>query len=288
MKKNPGLYLFGSALIVLLVLRLILKLFCIDPQTGFYAHASWLGVIFEILVLAAAVLFLLLGFVKPKVSLLPSGRPPLDSRIIPYSFPGSAIFLRLVVAAVLLHAVSVFFGWNPNIGLGEMKTFSILLACLDLLAVLAIEFTVFCMSQNEPLPYAFVSVVIILWSLVFLIHQYMRFTTVNCVSDEKLELLALCASMLFWYVFARIVSRSMKPGLLRFLSAFGYLTALLCLVLTVPQIFAVIFTKVTMKDFFFSSHPVLLATGLFSFVFTNRILNPILYRDASQAETFDF
>lgn len=226
--------LFYSLTAVTVIIRFVLQFVLIDPETGFY-YATSAGQMaqwgFNLLLALAVVL---LCWFSRTSTISPSAIfPPL----------GKAVSLSLIVSGLLCE-LGAFFALAPEILFlleGDSLTLKIVLpALINLVMGLLLIYLGFLALGGKQNRISLTSaVLVLLWSIVLLISNFLSYPIAYHVSDNMLHILALvCMAFLMVAFFKALLGVSSQKSLASTLR-FGLLTAYLGVVLVLPRLVAI-------------------------------------------------
>ena len=211
-------------------LRIFLKLFCIDPSTGFYEGGGISRVAFTLLVGVGLLFFLILGLLqRPHLSLdtIPRGKPlrllsvltglsafPLAwdgiQNFTGFSFLSLLSFLVLVVGPIAGGCVFLLIGLKPD--------------------------------QSTPL-HGLLLLLPLFWQGGYLLKLFMRYTASRSVSDQLLEVLMLILLAFSLLANGRLLGSVDPSAGLKQLRAFGRGFVLLAVSLGISNLIAAILNR---------------------------------------------
>lgn len=189
------LFIFLSA--VLCILRALLSLRAIDPATGFYEGYALLIVLQNLLFIAGASAFLIWAALQRKSRWR---FPSAFVRGLPLAAAAAA--LTLCPAVVLMGDLFRFTGGDSSVKLSGS-----LIQLMGIAAGLAMAGAAFRLCRGKKngsgiLPAALPA----LYMALIAIQRFLLYPTVASISDQLLEVCALCAGSLFFLSHARVLS----------------------------------------------------------------------------------
>lgn len=239
---------FIAALAAAIPMRVYQLLALIDPKTGFYEKESFtIPTLYIILVLAGAA-FIFLSYFPEK---MPFGGKTEKSKalmvmafIVAVSFvieagvQTSSAFSETASAVVQegrSEASRLFFT-----GTGVIKVGAAVFAAVSAVYFAMVGFG-YLGYISDISQFKILALAPLVWSALRLITSFMYKINYRNVSDLLLEMFMLSALMFFLIAFARVTADIERGGALRRLYAFGFLSSLMALTITVPKL-VLIFT----------------------------------------------
>lgn len=260
MKKDflsPGAavkMMFGSLAAVLLTalpIRVYQLFTMIEPDTGFYSHRNFTVGLLYFLLIAGAVVFMTVCYLPRK-----------HSFGMTYSSDKAMGVLAVLTAVALIIdagvATSALFGSfkdavqeTANSYVHEsllailIRNGIFLIAIQVIFAVCSsVYFAVFAggafTGSKDYSKLRLLALSPLAWCIARLVLRFMSKINYRYVSDLLLELFMLCAMMFFFIAFARVNSRVNTDGAARKMYAFGLITVMMTLTVSVPRLIVVI------------------------------------------------
>lgn len=192
-----------AATAVCVILRVLLKLNGIDPETGFYLEGyEMLSAVFSICLAAGVVLLIAIGFLDKHEY---ASDLPLEGAL-----PRVLCFLA-AVPAFWMGAESIynaFFAGGAEAAAAELFAVRLRAVLYALPPVLSAFFFVRCglIRAGGKRPGGFFSLLPMLWQVIVLLALFMQYTAVRSVSDQMCVILTLVFCVLFLPGFGRIYS----------------------------------------------------------------------------------
>lgn len=232
-----GTLIFAAAAIIALPVRTLQYFTVLENDTGFFRENDWSVYLLGIILSAAIISLVVLGFFKRKT---------LDYSLEVTKRPGQGILCYTATAGMLMNTASIFIQLmnSPDFS-EETKTPSLLLGIQAAFALLsAIYFLALGNSyiggKSNGSEYRLISLAPVIWSVFRLVFRFTRTISYIRVSDLMFEMLMLVFFILFFMAFAQVNSRVDGNKKEWKIAAYGLPSALLALICFVPRFIVMI------------------------------------------------
>ncbi len=232
-----GTLIFAAAAIIALPVRTLQYFTVLENDTGFFRENDWSVYLLGIILSAAIISLVVLGFFKRKT---------LDYSLEVTKRPGQGILCYTATAGMLMNTASIFIQLmnSPDFS-EETKTPSLLLGIQAAFALLsAIYFlalgTSYIGGKSNGSEYRLISLAPVIWSVFRLVFRFTRTISYIRVSDLMFEMLMLVFFILFFMAFAQVNSRVDGNKKEWKIAAYGLSAALLAIVCFIPRFIVMI------------------------------------------------
>ena len=232
-----GILIFAAAAIIALPVRTLQYFTVLENDTGFFSQTDWSIYVLTIVLVAAVLAFLIIGFLKRKT---------LDYSMEITKRPGQGILSFTAAAGILMNAVSnLLVIMNSDNFADDAKTTSLILILQTIFGLFsAIYFVALGVSyvagKSNGSEYRLISLSPVIWSIFRLVFRFTRQISYIRVSDLAFEMLMLVFFILFFMAFAQVNSRVDADKKEWKIASYGMPAALLALVCFVPRFIVMI------------------------------------------------
>ncbi|MBC8585534.1 hypothetical protein [Youxingia wuxianensis] len=217
-KLSRIIFLFSA--IACIIIRAVLKIFSVDPVSGFYEGYDFVVAVFNILMLASCAGIFICAYIKPEKRIPSVGLSP--------SLRAAAIFTGIAMELVsVTDMISVF---RETFNFGAPFNIALLLFSLCGIAsgVVFLLLGMRCQEDGSLVPVNGIAMLLpLVWQLYHLLASFMEYTAIQSVSDQLLCSLSLIALVVFLFVHARVAANLSTAKTYRQLFAFGLIFSLL-------------------------------------------------------------
>ncbi len=232
-----GTLIFAAAAIIALPVRTLQYFTVLESKTGFFTENDWSVYLLGIILGAAVISLVVLGFFKRKT---------LDYSLETVKRPGQGILGFTAAAGMIMNAAGIAVELMNSGSFSEEEKTSVLLlgiqavfALLSAIYFLALGFS-FVGGKSNGSEHRLVSLAPVIWSIFRLVFRFTRTISYIRVSDLMFEMLMLVFFILFFMAFAQVNSRVDGDKKEWKIAAYGLPAALLALVCFVPRFIVMI------------------------------------------------
>lgn len=231
-KQKILIFIFSGCAGLAVIFRLLLKIFVLEPNTGFFPHGSVTAVIFPltVLVLLAAVIVSCRLLIKPDEIYMRARWQSIFFGIGMFFF---AFSLMLVTAMEVVSVFGDIASGYKSFGeaSGQMAFFAASTLCAIVCAYLSVSIATGSYNASP------VSTLIpVVWQAWYLILIFLQDKNAVHISEQYLRLTMLCASLVSFYYFNRQFSDTWDKKMAPAGASASFAASLLAFALAIPAL----------------------------------------------------
>lgn len=260
MNYTAAFRLFAAGLLSASVLRIIMKLFYIDLETGFLIQNHWTLTLLYLILAAVALAAMAASYRSKEQEPVPEGY-----------HPAASLLLALTAVFIGVHAALRYLYPDTSPKLINIPRWlasgELILAGAASIALLYAAFLLY-RAKGHCLPAAFATLVVVLWQSAWAIVRFSAFWQVSTLSDHLLESFYLALAPLFWMAQAYFLSGIPKKRIGGRVITLGLTLAVVAIPLTLGQAATLIAYQGLSKGPSPINCLMLLSMGLYTAVFS--------------------
>lgn len=224
MKHKTLLYCLLGLLPVVTAVRVLHLIFTVNPEDGFaYVRFERLNAAINIALVAVCAVFVLLGLLLKRTGKVHLPKSSLSAGI------GSFIMSLCLFCSVVID-ITAYSGSGAN---APTVWETVVLALNFMMGLIFFCIGVYSIAGRK-IP-AFFPVFTVLWSVALLVLFYKDFNGIILNTENTLNLMAMCASMIFWLNYAHLCVDYNPGSSIKSAYIFGSVAVIFCTLCTVPR-----------------------------------------------------